>query len=213
MVGYRRGTQHRPPGFRVSDDLARLHRNGSRVVPAVRQDASGPAAELSAATAARGSTWKAAARKTPPTCSSGSSAAAPISCGTSSISDGPCAIVSQGSNKVLEVANSRGEDGTNIIQNHWNGGDDQRWRIERVGNGFFEIINFHSGKCMDVEGKKTENGANIQQWSCGGAPISCGKSSSRRLACLAAILTSIPPGRQVRAPTARSAGRARRTSG
>jgi Ricin-type beta-trefoil lectin domain-like len=38
-----------------------------------------------------------------------------------------------------------------------------------VGNGGFRIVNIGSGKCLDVEGASRDDGANIQQWSCGGA--------------------------------------------
>ena len=61
-----------------------------------------------------------------------------------------------------------GSDGANIEQRRYNGGDDQRWRIERAGNDSYRIISISNGSCIDVEGAKRDDGANIQTWGCSG---------------------------------------------
>jgi N-acetylmuramoyl-L-alanine amidase len=50
-----------------------------------------------------------------------------------------------------------------------------RWKKSSGGGGgssgqTYEIIAKHSGKCLDVEGARQDNGANVQQWACGGGP-------------------------------------------
>jgi hypothetical protein len=73
-----------------------------------------------------------------------------------------------GSNKVLEVGGEADRDGANIQQFRWQGGDNQRWRIQRAGNGAFQVVNIASDKCLDVENRGRDDGANVQQWACGG---------------------------------------------
>jgi len=36
-----------------------------------------------------------------------------------------------------------------------------------VGGGYYNVINRNSGKCLDVNGVSTADGANVQQWTCG----------------------------------------------
>ena len=81
---------------------------------------------------------------------------------------GDYAIISQGSNKALDVAGASNRDGANVQQYRYGSGDNQRWRLERAGNGAYRIVNAASGKCLDVEGARRVDGANVQQWSCGG---------------------------------------------
>jgi len=42
----------------------------------------------------------------------------------------------------------------------------QLWEFEEVGN-FVRIINKATGKCLDVEGGKSDNGVRIIQWEAG----------------------------------------------
>ena len=39
-----------------------------------------------------------------------------------------------------------------------------------TGGPTYEIVAKHSGKCLDVEGARPDNGTNVQQWACGGGP-------------------------------------------
>jgi hypothetical protein len=80
---------------------------------------------------------------------------------------GEYSIISHASNKALTVAGGA-SDGANIEQNRWTGGDNQRWRVERAGNGAYRLVSVSHRSCLDVEGAKREDGANIQLWGCSG---------------------------------------------
>jgi hypothetical protein len=43
----------------------------------------------------------------------------------------------------------------------------QRWKLVSTGDGYNELVSQNSGKCLDVKGLSTANGANVQQWTCG----------------------------------------------
>jgi len=36
------------------------------------------------------------------------------------------------------------------------------------GGGYYRLTAKHSGRCLDVAGVSTSNGANVQQWECHG---------------------------------------------
>ena len=61
-----------------------------------------------------------------------------------------------------------GVDGGNVRQWEYVGGDNQKWKIERVAGGFLRITSVYSGKCLDVANLSLANGGNIYQWSCHG---------------------------------------------
>ena len=50
------------------------------------------------------------------------------------------------------------------------GHNDQRWRLVPAGTGpnTFNIVNLLTGKCWDVTGASTSNGALVQEWDCSG---------------------------------------------
>ena len=56
------------------------------------------------------------------------------------------------------------ENGATVQQWDWSWGDNQKWKFEPIGKGYFKIIAKHSGKCLDVSRIGMENGAKIQQW-------------------------------------------------
>jgi hypothetical protein len=39
-----------------------------------------------------------------------------------------------------------------------------------MGDGYFQIVSQHSGKCLDVQQPNTADGANVGQWACNGEP-------------------------------------------
>jgi len=73
-------------------------------------------------------------------------------------------IIAKHSGKCLDVRGISTDKGANIIQYDYWGGDNQKWKLEPVGDGYYRIIAKHSGKCLDVRGISTDNGANIIQW-------------------------------------------------
>jgi Ricin-type beta-trefoil lectin domain-like len=68
------------------------------------------------------------------------------------------------SGKVLDVANSSTENLAQIVQFDWHGGDNQRWRLEGVGEDLWRIVSVHSGKVLDVKDASLDNSAPIVQF-------------------------------------------------
>lgn len=50
------------------------------------------------------------------------------------------------------------------------GGPEQQWVATPVGTDVFVLVNAASGKCLDVDGQRTDDGVDVQQWSCNGQP-------------------------------------------
>ena len=73
-------------------------------------------------------------------------------------------IIAKHSGKCLDVRGINTDEGANIIQYDYWGGDNQKWKLEPVGDGYYRIIAKHSGKCLDAGGISTDNGAKIIQW-------------------------------------------------
>ncbi|MER6396815.1 RICIN domain-containing protein [Kitasatospora sp. NPDC001603] len=67
------------------------------------------------------------------------------------------------SDKCLEVADWRTDDGAPVRQWTCTGGDNQKWRFT---DGY--AVNVHSGKCLEVPGWSTTPAAPIGQWTCTG---------------------------------------------
>lgn len=77
-------------------------------------------------------------------------------------------IISYHSGKAVDVQSAETEDGANVQQHTYNGGDNQRWKFVPVGGGEYRIVSLNSGKCLDVKGGGGEDGANVQQAGCNG---------------------------------------------
>ena len=58
-------------------------------------------------------------------------------------------LVAKHSGRVLDV-NLPDRDQANVVQHTWHGGDNQRWRIEPVGDGSYRLVAKHSGRVLDV---------------------------------------------------------------
>ena len=65
--------------------------------------------------------------------------------------DGGYRILNVNVNKVLDMDGNSMNDGGNAIIWPDNGGLNQRWLIENAGNGYFNIINYNSGKALEVD--------------------------------------------------------------
>lgn len=76
--------------------------------------------------------------------------------------------MSEKSGKVLDVANGKVANGTNIQQYTWNKSEAQLWKFIDAGNGYY-YVRSKLGKAMDVKGAKTVNGTNIQLYSTNGS--------------------------------------------
>lgn len=73
-------------------------------------------------------------------------------------------IQAKHSSLYLEVPNQSRDNGTVLIQNHKTGQDNQIFRLQNAGEGYFHLVAKHSGKAIDVSGVSSENGAMIHQW-------------------------------------------------
>ncbi|MCT4587385.1 MAG: RICIN domain-containing protein [Carboxylicivirga sp.] len=73
-------------------------------------------------------------------------------------------VVSKNSGKVIDVSGISQDDGANICQWEYVGGENQQWKIEQVENGKYRFMARHSGKVLDVYSWSTANGGNIVQW-------------------------------------------------
>jgi endoglucanase len=75
-------------------------------------------------------------------------------------------IINRNSNKSLDVNGSAVNDGANIIQWDYWGGNNQQWGLTYLGNnGYYKIVNKNSNKVVDINGRATTGGAKIIQWS------------------------------------------------
>jgi hypothetical protein len=68
------------------------------------------------------------------------------------------------SNKVMAIQFASKLNGKNINQYTSNGGNNQKWEIISVGDGYYKFESCHSEKVVEVQGNSTDNGRNIQQW-------------------------------------------------
>ncbi|ANZ19938.1 RICIN domain-containing protein [Streptomyces noursei] len=77
-------------------------------------------------------------------------------------------LVARHSGKVLDVDGgaAKNDNGARIQQWDWVGWENQKWRIEPVGDSYYRLVAKHSGKVLDVSGGpgETRNGARVHQW-------------------------------------------------
>ena len=72
-------------------------------------------------------------------------------------------IKSVNSGKALDVSGRSMDNGGNVIQYAYGGGNNQKWYIEQQSNGSYVIKSVNSGKVLDVAWGSRDNGANVQQ--------------------------------------------------
>ena len=55
------------------------------------------------------------------------------------------------------VADSWGNtaNGATAVQTTWNGGNNQQWRLNSMGNGLYQIVNRGTGTALDGAGDRT----------------------------------------------------------
>ncbi|MEL6650862.1 MAG: RICIN domain-containing protein, partial [Bacteroidota bacterium] len=84
---------------------------------------------------------------------------------TIKVPDGDYVIRSRHSNKVFQIAGSSISNGGNLQQWTQNGGDTQKWQIEKLASGNYRIKSVHSNLYLEAAAFGTGNGTNIQQWT------------------------------------------------
>jgi glucosylceramidase len=106
------------------------------------------------------------------TCLSGSTAANQGWFFIPAATSGYYTVVNLNSKKCLDVTGRSTANGAVIQQWTCNGGTNQEWYPRVAQNNpaatIYNLVNLNSGKCLDVTGRSTANGAVIQQWTCNG---------------------------------------------
>ncbi|MBC7532049.1 MAG: RICIN domain-containing protein [Oligoflexus sp.] len=74
-------------------------------------------------------------------------------------------LVARNSGKCVDVPWASVDNGVNLQQVTCNGNDAQKFRVQDVGNGLYQLVSVNSGKCVDADG--AGEGGKIQQWDCG----------------------------------------------
>lgn len=80
-------------------------------------------------------------------------------------------LIAKHSNKCMSLSGNNGSNGTALIQ--WTcsptptPGDGQVFDFDPQGGGYYRIKIVSTGKCLDVAGASTGDGAAIHQWDCG----------------------------------------------
>lgn len=77
-------------------------------------------------------------------------------------------IVNRNSGKAVDVNGGSTNNGGNIIQWDYSGGNNQQWKLNALGDGNFAILNRNSNKAMDVNGASVNAGTGIIQWDYSG---------------------------------------------
>lgn len=77
-------------------------------------------------------------------------------------------IQNRNSGKAVDVNGGNTNNGGNIIQWDYSGGNNQQWIFNSQGNGYFSIINKNSNKALDVNGASVNAGTGIIQWDYSG---------------------------------------------
>lgn len=66
----------------------------------------------------------------------------------------------------VDLTNCSGSNSANIEIWSWLNNNCQKWQLVDVGGGYYQIRSVASGKCLDVSGRSTSDGANIIQYTC-----------------------------------------------
>jgi cytochrome c len=70
--------------------------------------------------------------------------------------------------QLLSVHNSATANGSIVEEQPARGTPDQRWLMQAVASGAYEILNAQSQTCLDVNAGSTADGATVWIWSCSG---------------------------------------------
>ena len=74
-------------------------------------------------------------------------------------------LQNRNSNLYMDVWVISTADGAAVLQGTYNGGANQQFRFEHLGDGVYKIVAVHSGKVLNIDGASTANGARLQQWA------------------------------------------------
>ncbi|MFF7266369.1 RICIN domain-containing protein [Streptomyces sp. NPDC008159] len=77
-------------------------------------------------------------------------------------------LTNAGSSMLMDVASGSTATGAKVIQWQANGGDNQKWTLNRVADNVYTLKSVKSGLCLDVPSKSTAENVKLQQWTCNG---------------------------------------------
>ncbi|MFF1721521.1 RICIN domain-containing protein [Streptomyces sviceus] len=77
-------------------------------------------------------------------------------------------LTNAGSSMLMDVASGSTTNGAKVIQYPSNGGDNQKWTLNRVADNVYTLVSVKSGLCLDVPSKSTAQNVQLQQWTCNG---------------------------------------------
>jgi hypothetical protein len=81
-------------------------------------------------------------------------------------------LVNAGASRCADVLGASVDNGAPVVQWDCNGGPNETFQLRPVldptgaDTGYVQIVAAHSGKCLDVTGGATNEGAPVQQWDC-----------------------------------------------
>ena len=80
-------------------------------------------------------------------------------------------LQNRNSNLNLDVRGGTGATGDGAKMQQWNatGTDNQKFKFEHLGDGAYKVTAVHSGKVLDIDGIKKNDGAFAQQWGYAGS--------------------------------------------
>jgi hypothetical protein len=81
-------------------------------------------------------------------------------------------LVNAGASRCADVLGASMDNGAPVVQWDCNGGPNETFQLRPLldatgaDSGYVQIVAAHSGKCLDVTGGATNEGAPVQQWDC-----------------------------------------------
>jgi hypothetical protein len=76
----------------------------------------------------------------------------------------PARIIAKHSSRAMDVSGASTANGAPLIQWDFHGGQNQMFRPDPMGGGFFRLVSLNTGKVADVSGASMASGAAIVQW-------------------------------------------------
>ncbi len=84
--------------------------------------------------------------------------------GEKTVSEGADHIVKDESGMGLGAQDGNEDNGASIHQDDEDGGTNQQWQVDHLGNGEYRLVAQHSDKVAAVEGTSTADNADVHQW-------------------------------------------------
>lgn len=76
----------------------------------------------------------------------------------------PARLIARHSSQAMDVSGGSSANGAPLIQWPYHGGQNQLFRPDPMGDGYYRLVCLNTGKVADVAGGSMDNGAHIIQW-------------------------------------------------